>query len=172
MDAMQRYMEQLVDEIRQSAKDKDENIQFNVPTELLTVPKGYEHFPVIPAQKAFEWFRLSVDTFPPAEKWNEKQLLYMCVILRHLFEHYNINVALPNDMPYDMVYSFLLEAMHKYTSCQQEHQNHISFCNGDEDSCPFGKFCATDDHSCDTWAIGYDWAGYWELKDMEDQDKS
>lgn len=171
MSKMQRYFEQLVEDIRESARHKDRNVQFNVPTDLLKVPEEYAHLPVVPAQKAYQWFRLSLDMFPPAEKWNQKQLLYMCVILRHLFEHYNIEVELPNHLPYDKVYAYLLKALDTYTSCEQDHPNTITFCEGEAEDCPFGYYCASEGSYCDSWGMGQYWEGYADLKNMEENDE-
>lgn len=172
MSTMQRYFEQLIDDIRESAKNKDQNVQFNIPTDLLDVPEEYEHLEVEPAQKACDWFRLSPETFPPAEKWTEKQLLYMCVILRQLYEHYNISVELPSYLPYDMVYTYLLKAMDVYTTCEQEHLNEISFCDGKGYDCPFGEHCTNEgEYNCDSWIFGHDWEGYSDLKYMEDNEE-
>lgn len=115
MSSMQRYMEHLVDDIRESAKNRDQNIQYS-PLELMPVPEHLAHLPVVGQKKAYQWFKLSIDAFPAAEKWNEYQLLYMCVILRSLFEHYHIDVELPNDLPYDEVYAYLLKALDTYTT--------------------------------------------------------
>lgn len=166
------YFEQLVEDIQESAKHKDRNIVFDIPTDLLKVPEGFEHLPVEPAQKAYQWFRLSLDMFPTADKWNERQLLFMCVILRSLFEHYNINVELPNDLPYNQVYTYLLKAMNTYVTCNEEHPDTVSFCEGEEDDCPFGDYCASAGSYCDTWAIGQDWKGFADLKDMDDKEEA
>ncbi|MDF9795055.1 hypothetical protein OKW21_000318 [Catalinimonas alkaloidigena] len=172
MSTMQRYFEQLVDDIRESAKNKDQNVQFNIPTDLLEVPEEYEHLEVEPAQKASEWFRLSPEMFPPAEKWTERQLLYMCAILRQLYEHYNIIVELPSYLPYDLVYTYLLKAMDVYITCDQESLNDIRFCDGKGYECPFGKHCTNEgEYHCDTWEFGQDWEGFSDLKYMEDNDE-
>ncbi len=172
MSSMQRYMEHLIDDIRESAKNKDENIQY-VPPVLYNLPKHLEHLPVIPQRKSYEWFKLSPEAFPEAEKWDDYQLLYMCVILRSLFEHYNINVELSNDLPYETVYAFLLKALDTYTTAEPDASNQISFCSGDEGNCPFGDYCARQEQGyCDTWNIGQHWDGFIILAEMEKDRKA
>lgn len=172
MSSMQRYFEQLVEDIRESAKNKDQNVQYHIPEDLLNIPEEYEYLPVELQQKAYEWFRLSPEMFPPASKWSPRQLLYMCVVLRQLFEHYNIMVEMPNDLPYKKVYQYLLKALNMDTSCHQEYINQISFCEGERSSCPFGDYCAFDGkYHCDTWSFGGDWEGYSDLKAMDDDDE-
>lgn len=174
MSTMQRYMEQLIDDIRESAANSVQNSeQFAVPMPP-GVPEHLRHLPVIPEKKAYEWFDLSLEMFPPADRWNDYQLLFFCVILRSLFEHYNIQVEIPNYLPYDQVYTFLLKALDSYTSClpETESLNVITFCECDEDTCPFGEYCAKEsEYHCDTWALGQYWDGYIELEVMEKNKK-
>ncbi len=174
MSAMQRYFEQLIDDIRESAKNKEENVKFVAPT-LLDVPEHLAHLPVIPARKACDWFRLSLEAFPAAEKWDDDyQLVYMCVILRTLFEHYDINVDLPNDLPFDMTYEYLLKAMNEYTTCEQDNScNTIDFCHEDSQACPFEDYCTKEDTDyCDNWMIGQYWYGFDVLAEMEEERKA
>jgi hypothetical protein len=170
MDGMKKYMYQLIEDIQESAANIDKNAeQFYVPMPK-GVPEHLHHLPVIPMKKAHQWFNLPLEAFPPAEKWNEYQLLYMCVLLRQLFEHYHIEVEIPNHMPYNLVYGFLLKALDTYTTCQPEEStlDQITFCECEEDTCPFGKYCAKEnEYSCDTWIYGNDWAGYHDLEEME-----
>ena len=170
MSSMQRYMDQLIEDIQESAVNKDTNSeQYYVPMPH-SVPEHLRHLPVIPEQKAHQWFRLSPEMFPPAGKWNEYQLLYFCVLLRSLFEHYNIEVEIPHGLPYDKVYTFLIKALNEYTTCTQDHDsvNTISFCEGEYTTCPFGKHCTLGDSGyCDTWLIGHFWDGYVDLEEME-----
>lgn len=171
MSSMQRYMEHLIDDIRESAKNKDENIQY-VPPKLYDVPEHLAHLPVILERKAYEWFKLSPEAFPEAEKWDDYQLLYMCVILRSLFEHYNINVELSNDLPFKTAYAYLMKALSMYTTAEPDSSNQISFCRGDEENCPFGDYCARQDGGyCDTWDIGHHWDGYMILEEMKEDRK-
>lgn len=167
MSSMQRYMEQLIEDIQESAKNRDQHMQ-EIPPGVYNVPEHLAHLPVIPARKAYQWFNLSLDAFPDADKWNEYQLLYMCVILRSLFEHYHINVELPNDLPYDRVYAYLLKALDTYTTVEPDGSNLISFCSGDPETCPFSDYCYKEDTGhCDTWTIGYHWDAYIELEEMK-----
>jgi hypothetical protein len=172
MNGMQKYMEQLIEDIQKSAAEIDKNAeQFYVPMPK-GVPEHLQHLPVIPMKKAHQWFNLSLEAFPPAEKWDEYQLLYMCVILRQLFEHYNMEVELPNSMPYEMVYTFLLKALDTYACCQPEESSieQITFCEGDEATCPFGEYCANEgEYSCDTWEYGSDWEGFAEWEEMREK---
>ncbi len=166
MSTMQRHLEHLIEDIQESAANRDTNANFVVPRPV-DIPEHFDHLPFEPTRKAHEWFGLSMDMFPSADKWNERQLLELCVILRQLFEHYNMQVELSNCLPYDIVYTFLLKAMETYTTCRPGSGNVdvISFCAYDSENCPFGDYCAAEDeYSCDTWVLGHHWDGYldWE----------
>lgn len=160
-----RYLEQLVDDIRESAKNKDHNISY--PPELVVapnVPEHLEHLPVIPVRPVYKWMRLDPEAFPPAEQLNEMQIIYFCNILRQLFEHYNYEVQLPRALPYNMVYHYLIKAFYKVEPCNQENLNTIYFCEGDESNCPFGEYCGrVNDDFCNSWIFGHWWEGYSEV---------
>ena len=170
MDGMQKYFEQMAEDIRQSAASRERNTaRYFVPMPGQP-PEQLPQQPVEAEKKACEWFALSPEAFPPAEKWDEYQLLSMCVLLRQLFEHYNLQVELPNKMPYHRVYTFLLKALDTITPCNPHDDcvDFISFCDCEEATCPFGHHCAmTDGCYCDTWINGQPWDGFAELEEMK-----
>lgn len=162
-----RYLQQLVDDIRESAKNRDENIKF--PPELISelkVPENLKHLPVVPAQKVHKWMRLDPEAFPPANQMEFDQVIYMCNILKQLFEHYRFEVQLPHSLPIEMVYEYLIKALHKIESISEENSiNAIYFCNGDEETCVFGEYCGkVNEEYCETWLYNYWWEGYEGIK--------
>ena len=162
--SLQRYLEQLVGDIRESAKNRDTNVQY--PPELVrapdNIPEHLAHLEVIPAQEVYKWMRLDPETFPPADKLNDDQIIYFCNILRQLFEHYNYEIEMPIGLPFRLVYEYLIKAFYKFETCKQgETINVISFCNGDEANCPFGEYCTkVNDDYCDSWIFKHWWEGY------------
>ena len=81
-----------------------------------------------------------------------------------------MQVELPNFLPYDQVYTYLLKALDTYTTCMPDSNtlDVISFCECDEETCPFGEYCAKEnEYSCDTWGYGQHWDGYIDLEEME-----
>jgi hypothetical protein len=170
MDGMQMYFNQLIDDIRESTANRERNTaRYFVPIPG-EVPEHLQRPPAEKEKKAWQWFNLSLTAFPPAEKWNEYQLLYLCVSLRQLFEHYNLLVELPHRMPYEQVYTFLLKALDMPTPCNPHDDtvDMISFCDCEEATCPFGEHCGmTDGYYCDNWAPGQPWNGFVELEEMK-----
>jgi hypothetical protein len=162
-----RYLQQLVEDIRESAKNRDENIKF--PPELVSdsgIPNHLKHLPIVPAQKIYKWMRLDPEAFPPVNQMEYEQIIYMCNILRQLFEHYRFEVQLPHSLPIEMVYEYLIKAFYKVDSISDEDSlNVITFCQGDESTCPFGEYCAkVNEDYCETWLYGYWWEGYEGMK--------
>jgi hypothetical protein len=170
MDKMQKYFEQLIEDIKEAMASRERNtaryfvpMPGEVPEHLLRPPAEKE-------KKAYQWFNLSLEAFPPADKWNEYQLLYLCVSLRQLFDHYNLLVQLPHKMPYDQVYTFLLKALDMTTPCNpyESTVDFISFCDWEKKTCPFGKHCGMNkDHYCDNWVPNQPWKGVAELEEMK-----
>jgi hypothetical protein len=167
--SIQRYLQQLVSDIRESARNKDINIQY--PPELVTlmdIPEHLAHLPVEPAQRVHKWMKLDPETFPPADQMNLNQLIYMCNILKQLFEHYNYEVQLPHSLPFPIVYEYLIKALNEVERCNQENVSVISFCTGEKATCPFGEYCTRiNDDYCNTWLFGHWWEGYeYDAKDI------
>lgn len=167
--SIKRYLEQLVDDVRESAKNKEQNLQF--PKELLDEPPEHlAHLEVIPVQKVYKWMRIDPEAFPPAEQLSDDQIIYFCNLLKQLFEHYNYEVHMPKSLPFRMVYEYLVKALDRTEACQQgETLNVIAFCDGDETKCPFGSYCSKiNDDYCDTWLFGHWWKGYdYAVKDLQ-----
>lgn len=157
-----RYLEQLVEDIRESARNKDHNVSY--PPELVVapnVPEHLEHLPVIPVRAVYKWMRLDPEAFPRVDQLSELQTIYFCNILRQLYEHYNFEVQLPKDLPYSLVYQYLKKGLYKVGTCSQESLNTISFCEGDESKCPFSEYCSrVNDDYCNSWIFGHWWEGY------------
>ncbi|HEX3006572.1 MAG TPA: hypothetical protein VHO90_03045 [Bacteroidales bacterium] len=161
--SIRRYLEQLVADVRLSAQNRDKNIEYDpilvvAPPNL---PDHLKHLPVVPAQPIYKWMRLDPEAFPPAEKFeNEEELIFFCSLLRQLFEHYHYQIQLPCHLPFAMTYEYLIKAFYAVESCSEESSNLISFCTGDEDTCPFGDYCSgPDDCYQDSWLIQF-WEGY------------
>jgi hypothetical protein len=171
---MQAYLQYLIEDIRKSAQDKNNNRQYadGIPISM-DVPEQLSHLDTVPMYRAGKWLGLSSESFPPAEKWDDQQLLELCVTLRALFEHYQIAVRIPHGLPFKLVYTFLIKALDEYVTCMEEGQNEISFCS-ETGTCPFGVHCTMEENEeCDTWELGVAWEGdfAWEAVREEQQKK-
>jgi hypothetical protein len=95
---MQRYLEQLMEDIYKSYQDIKKNTTFLVystGTILKDVPEKYAHLPFFPTKPIHQWMNLEIDLFPPADKWESKQLHRICAALRQLFEEYGYELGIP-----------------------------------------------------------------------------
>ena len=154
---MQRYFEQLMEDIYQSYKDLQKNTEFTIyPTELVVrdVPENFARLPCYPAKPIYKWMKLDADAFPPAEKWESAQLHRICAALRQLFEEYNYDLDIPWSLSPKDEYPFLIQALRVVEMCNAMERDEISpvqieICKDDPLTCPFKDDCLHLGTHCD-----------------------
>lgn len=146
---MQRYFEQLVEDIQNSYRDRVKNASFPVysaGTMLHDVPDKFVHLPFHPAKPIYQWMNIDVELFPPLDRWTTEQLYRICELLRCLFEAYEYSLITPWDLSPEEEYPFFIEALRMIDTCtagmgEDSWLIEIYFCKMESATCPFKENC-------------------------------
>ena len=137
---MQRYTEQLIEDI-QNAKKRPLPPKMELPPELEFV-RGAEEYLHGDFHKPGKLFGLKKEQFPPAEKLNAKQMQALIKNITELWAEFNFVPDFPEGLPNVYKYNLLVEYLEHETTYVSEGNNHFEFCTYDPESCPFPEeFC-------------------------------
>lgn len=84
---------------------------------------------------------LNKEQFPPVEQLSENQLQQLNKAFRHLLFTWNLDVAIPENLPASRYYSLLVSVLDLQTDIVSSGFMTFEFCSYDTDSCPFGAYC-------------------------------
>ncbi len=145
---MQRYIEQLIEDILEAKKTPRPPKMF-LPQELemFRGPEEYLHGKQYEIGKLFG---LEKKQFPPIEKLNERQIKLLVKEIIKLWEVFNFIPDFPEGLPEKIKYNILVEYLEHKTTYVSEGNNHFEFCTYDPESCPFPEeFCTCKDFEID-----------------------
>ena len=145
---MQRYTEQLIEDIRE-AKKRPRPPKMELPPEL-ELMRGAEEYLHGKLYKMGNLFGLQKEQFPPSEKLDEKQIEDIIRSLTELWEAFNFIPDFPEGLPDVYKYNLLVDYLNYETTVVSNGFNHFEFCGYDPGSCPFPEeFCTCKDFELD-----------------------
>lgn len=138
---MQRYLDQLIADMKHEAKNLPQKPCYDIPPEAEGIEYVIEWENAI-AKPMHEWTGIAKDRFPPSEKLTDQQLVAMVDEILKLWEAYNFYADLPANLPARIAYKVLVDSFDKPVSWISEGRTHIEFCDYEPDNCPFPDvFC-------------------------------
>lgn len=146
MQSMESYFDQLVDDIREAAKNNKPDGDQHIPDAL--VPNEWkEQYPgadYMISRPLGNWFGLKKEMFPPADYWNEEQLEFMAKILSQLYLHFNFDPMLYHSysdypLPDKKIYETLVKGFDQLETYYHDSQQPVYFCRQETATCPFGR---------------------------------
>lgn len=142
---MQRYIEQLIEDIREAAllapadPFADNTISDEEALELEL--DEAERFSTGPFEKLSDIIGISKNLLPAPERLNDEQLQALSTEMINLLIKFNFIPEYPVDVPYKLLYKALLSIWDDDYVLLTTGQSHIEFCDYDEDTCPFPGYC-------------------------------
>ena len=167
--AMQKYLNHLIADMRQAAKNLPEKPYYDIPPEAEGIEYVIEWENAEPKPMQ-EWFGIARENFPPPEKLTTEQLTKMVDEILKLWEAYNFEAMLPDGLPVDVAYKVLTDFFDKPVAWVSEGTSLINFCDADPEHCPFPEeFCQCKDfdNEMDEDDFRHDNAGEIAVLDME-----
>ncbi len=166
---MQNYLNQLIDDMRQAAKNLPTKPYYDIPPEA----EGIEY--VIEWENAkdkpmHQWFGIAKEKFPPPEKLTTQQQTLMVDEMLKLWQAYSFWPDLPENLPADIAYKMLVDFLDKPIAWVSEGDLLINLCDVDPENCPFTeKFCMCKDldDEMDDFDFRHDNAGEIAMLDKE-----
>lgn len=147
---MQRYIEQLIDDLHkatwgmkppheiweESEADPDDELEL----EDMSYVEKYLYGDEIPISAITG---IGPDQIPPAEKLNQEQQALLAVELEKLLQYFHFYLDFPENFPAHLRYPFILKFWEEKHVALSFGENHIEFCDYDEEHCPFPGYCNT-----------------------------
>jgi len=156
---MQRYTEQLIEDI-QDAKKRPRPPKMELAPELEFV-RGAEEYLHGKFYKMGKLFGLEKKQFPSIDKLNPKQIEKIAFEFELLWEAFNFIPYFPDGLPAEIKYKLLVDYLEYETTYVSVGNNNFEFCTYDPKTCPFPEeFCTCkdfeDDDVEDMDSIDYD----------------
>jgi hypothetical protein len=145
---MERYIEQLIDDFRLSAKKvpsiqeiyKPHEIDENGVADHIATVERYLHGPI---QKLSEIVGIEKEALPPAKKLSEEQTQRLFKELEELLATYCFELDLPKKLQVKLKYGLLREDFEEGLIFMGQEGTTLDFCSGDPDECRLPEgFCS------------------------------
>jgi hypothetical protein len=144
---MQRYLSQLIADMRQAALNLPAKPDYDIPPEAVGIEYviEWENATEKPMQ---EWFGIAKESFPPSEKLSDGELKTMVDEIIKLWAAYNFYASLPENLPDRIAYKVLVDQFDKPVAWVSTGSHYIEFCDYEPDNCPFPEeYCMCNDFS-------------------------
>ena len=138
---MDRYIEQLIGDIKESTMRLPPRPEFDLPEEM-EVLRGVIEWENAESKPMQEWFGISQDNFPDESKLNNKQIDLLVKEILDLWKAYNFYPDFPKGLPNRIAYKILVNYLTEPVAWISEGESYIEFCNYEPSDCPFPiEFC-------------------------------
>lgn len=145
---MEQYIKQLIDDIHKatwnlkpphkiwelSAADPDNELELEDMTYAEKHIYGRK-------KKISKITGISAESLPPSNKLNSEQKALLATELEKLLELFHFILDFPKDFPAELRYPFIVKIWNEKHVPLSFGEDHIEFCEWDEDMCPFPGYC-------------------------------
>ncbi|MBU0488944.1 MAG: hypothetical protein KKA07_18880 [Bacteroidetes bacterium] len=147
---MENYVNQLISDIRSARQviepphdiwhESEANPCDPVELEDISYVEQFVYGEEEPIEKIT---RIAQELLPPPGNLSPSQMEQLAVELEKLLEHYNFKLDFPEKMPPGPRYPFIRDFWTESHVPLSFGENHIEFCDYDEENCPFPGYCNT-----------------------------
>ena len=143
--SLNRYIDQLIEEIRACARNLPQISKSKVPVEGKEIEYLREWENVI-YKPMMEWFNIEKDAFPEESLLSDEQINRLFPEFINLWKTFNFSPDLPAGLPERISYKVMREQLDKEVAWVSRGIIHIEFCNYDPKNCPFPQeYCMCKD---------------------------
>jgi len=143
---MQRYIEQLIEDLHRSSWNVkkpheiwDEIDQDN-PNDADDI-SYVEEYVYGKREKISKITGIKRKLLPPPEQLSDEQLERLAIELEKFLEMFHFHLDFPQTYPHMLRYRFIRDFWKQKHVALSFGENHIEFCNYEEDNCPFPGYC-------------------------------
>lgn len=133
---MDNYLKYLIEDIRNAAQFIPVSPISDLP-EKMEWYRGTLEFEITPERPMQEWFQLSKENFPPVHKLKPDQIELLVKELLNLWDVFNFKPVIPENLPADICYELLVDALEKPVIWVSDGMIEIEFCQNNPETCPF-----------------------------------
>lgn len=147
---MQRYIEQLIDDLHKATwnirpphtlwEDSGADPDNELERDDLSYVEKYVYGDETPISGITG---ISQEQLPPPEKLNHDQQALLAVELEKHLQYFHFCLDFPIDYPAHLRYPFIWKFWSENQVALSFGENHIEFCDYDEEHCPFPGYCNT-----------------------------
>lgn len=142
---MQRYIEQLIDDLRQAAEQAPPDIiddpEIDDEEALEMELEEAERIVTGPFEKMSDILGIPKKMLPGPNRLNDEHVSLLVPEIEKLLNAYNFYPDYPEKVPYNLLYKALYDIWDDDFVKVNSGQYHIEFCDYDEDNCPFPGYC-------------------------------
>lgn len=142
---MQRYIEQLIEDIRHAAEqapdDIFEGMEMDDEEALEMELEEAERFVTGPFEKLSDIVGIAKKLLPAPDRLSERQKMKLIPELEKLLHAYHFVPEYPENVPYGMLYRAFYDIWDEEYVRMNSGHSHIEFCDYDKENCPFPGFC-------------------------------
>lgn len=136
---MKKYLKYLLADIESAKKNKPSTPkQLEDSSEMFRGPEEYMNSPL---KNMCDWFGLDARAFPPAERWNEEEILIVVNAMTELWDVYNYEPAFPEGVDTKLKYKLFVKVLTESVPWLSSGLITIDFCDSDVNSCALEEFC-------------------------------
>lgn len=139
---MKRYIEQLIEDLKEIAKNPPSPIYIEPPPHLDMSPITSE-LALVPFKTMEEWTGYETINFPESYTMNQEQIEQLNIALFAVFESLRVEIIdIPEEIPAEWIYETIIsEWNHAIVQYLPSSGMDLEFCTGDWHSCPYGSYC-------------------------------
>lgn len=143
---MQRYIQQLIEDLEEAAKNPPALPFIEPPPHLGNDPVVAE-LALVPFKPISEWTGIDAKVFPEMILLSGDEAILVNQAILQLLESLQIEIIdMPADIPPEFLYEVLIDHWNEYVQYLPSSGYDLELCTGDPMTCPYGDYC-----DCGTW---------------------
>ncbi len=143
---MQRYIQQLIEDLEEAAKNPPASPFIEPPPHLDNNPVEAE-LALVPFKPIAEWTGIDAKVFPDMINVSRDEADRVNHSILQLLESLQIEVVdIPKDFPPELLYDVLINHWDEPVQYLPSSGFDLELCTGDPMTCPYGDYC-----NCGTW---------------------
>ncbi len=146
---LQRYVEQLIEDLEEAAKNPPPVPYIEPPTHLEN-DLWIAELALVPFKTIEEWTGIKHEVFPEMISLNVDQIRLLNAAIFKLLKSINVDlVDKPTDLPDELLYDIITQSWEDYVQYLPSSGFDWELCSGEPQTCPYGEFCDCGDEFFD-----------------------
>ncbi len=142
---MERYIQQLIEDLDEAAKNPPSAYKIEIPPHMEETPDLAE-LALVPFKSIEEWTGIKQEVFPEIWQLEGGQWERLNDAIIKVLDSINVQlVDAPPDLPPEILYEVLTTNWDYEVQFLPLTGMDLELCTGDPDTCPFGQFCSCDE---------------------------
>jgi hypothetical protein len=138
---MQRYIQQLIEDLNEAANHPPAMPYIEPPPHLENLPFAAE-LALVPFKPITEWTGIDSNVFPEMYLLSADDTIRINQSILNLLGSIGVEIVdIPDDFPPELLYNVLITSWDEPVQYLPSSGYDLSLCTGDPDTCPYGESC-------------------------------